>query len=100
MGWVGKEDFTKYAFKAPTKLHCFHSSKGENVFVDPPPAVITNPMGATAMLGDNPGRRESKARQVENFLCRENNPLALVNHIIELLLEEVNIFQRGTMQAP
>jgi hypothetical protein len=99
MGWVGEEDFTKDVFEATTKLHCFHSSKGESVFVDPPPAVITNPTGATAALGDNLGRRESKARQVENFLCRENNPLTLVNHINKLLLEEVNIFQRGTMRA-
>ncbi len=64
MGRVGKEDFTEDSFKGPTKLHCFHHSKGEGVFVDPPPAVVTNPMGATVALGDNPGRRESKARQV------------------------------------
>jgi hypothetical protein len=51
-------------FKGPTKLHCIHCSKGEGVFVDPPPAVATNPMGEMAGLGDNPGRRESKARQV------------------------------------
>jgi hypothetical protein len=36
---------------------------------------------------------------VENCLCRENNPLALVNHINKLLLEEVNVFQRGMMWA-
>jgi len=100
MGWVGKEDFTKDSFKAPTKLHCFHSSKGESVFVDPPPAVVTNPTGSTVALGDDPRRRESKARQVENCLCRENNPLALVNHINKFLLEEVNIFQGRTMRAP
>ncbi len=64
MGWVGKEDFTEDLFKGPTKLHYFHCSEGEGVFVDPPPAVVTNPTGATTSLGDNPGRRESKARQV------------------------------------
>ncbi len=64
MGWVGKEDFLKDAFEGPTKLHCFHRSKEEGVFGDPPLAVVTNPTGAAAALGDNPGRRESKARQV------------------------------------
>jgi hypothetical protein len=64
MGWVSKEVFTEDLFKGPTKLHCFHCSKGESVIVDPPPAVVTNPTGSTAVFGDNPGRRESKARQV------------------------------------
>ncbi len=81
-------------------MHCFNRSKGESVFVDPPLAVVTNPMGAMTVLGDNPGRRESKFRQVQNCLCREKNPLALVDHINKLLLEEVNVFQRGMMQAP
>ncbi len=64
MGWVGEEDFTEDSFKGPTKLHCFHHGEGEGVFIDPPPAVVTNPMGAMAALGDNPRRKESKARQV------------------------------------
>jgi hypothetical protein len=64
MGWVVEEDFTEDLFKGPTKLHCFHCSEGEGVFVDPLPAVVTNPTGAIAVLGDNPGRRELKARQV------------------------------------
>ncbi len=64
MGWVGEEDFLKDAFERLTKLHCFHRSKGEGVIVDPSPAVVTNPTGVAAAFGDNPGRRESKARQV------------------------------------
>ncbi len=64
MGWVGEEDFLMDALEGPTKLHCFHHSKGEGVFVDPPPAVVANPMGAVAVLGGNPGTRELKARQV------------------------------------
>jgi hypothetical protein len=78
MGWVGKEDFTKDSFEAPTKLHCFHCSKGESVFVDPPPAVVTNPTGATAALGDNPGRRtfgvafDCQMRLIVIMVCGSN----------------------------
>jgi hypothetical protein len=62
MGWVGKEDFTEDSFKEPTKLHCFHYSKGEGVFVDPPPAVVTNPMGGDGRIGGQPQEERVKGQ--------------------------------------
>jgi hypothetical protein len=98
-GGVRKEDFAQDAIQCMPELHGIERCVGESVVVDIGPAVIPNPTGPTVTLGDDTGWRCTKMRQRGGNGGREDDPLTLVDHVDEFLLEEVNVVEAGTMRA-
>ena len=99
MSGVGQEDLAKEAVEGVTELHGLDGGERQRLLVHLRPAVVDDPAGTAVALGDDSWRRDAKAGEVADLGGREDDPLRLGHHVLELLVEELQMLHARAVRA-
>ena len=80
-----------------SELHGLEGCKQVGVFNNAPPTLVAYPLWTTFALGGDPQGGYPEAGEMGNLCEREDNPLALANHIYKFVVQKGQVWEAELM---
>ena len=94
------DDLDQQALEGVTELHGLMWGKADGLSVDARECVVHNGAWASFVLGDHAHWGDAEAGQMAEFVVRKDEPGGSLDHVRQLVPQEVDVLRGGGVGAP